>query len=246
MVDELYEKLSCFKDPNFRFDPKYHKYTYGGKTYTSVTKFISNFVTPFDSEYWSKKKSDEAGVPQDWILKEWKEKNDRANFVGHQTHLWIENYFNGVKQTIPNDLDIVDRINKFNIICAKQLWKLTPVIFELRIFSKKYPLAGTIDSLFIYKDKLFILDWKTNGEFKTDDHPKGHYSKLLSPFEDKFDNHLNKYSIQISLYALIFKEWGFDISGGYLVHIGPNSDAIIHKSQNLVPQLESYLQTYTW
>lgn len=246
MVSSIVDKLKCFNDQNFKFDPKYHRYTYGGKQYTSVTKFINNFHKPFEQDYWSQKKAEDAGVPQEWILKEWKDKNDRANFVGHSTHEWIENYFKGNHQQLPNDLDIIDRINKFNIIFGKQLYKLTPITFELRIFSKKYPLAGTIDSLFLYKGKLFILDWKSNSEFKTDEHPKGRYNKLLDPFDDLYQNHLNEYSIQVSLYSLILKEWGFDIRGGYLVHIGPNSDAIIHKSLNLVDKLESYLLCHKW
>jgi ATP-dependent exoDNAse (exonuclease V) beta subunit len=246
MVSSIVDKLKCFNDQNFKFDPKYHKYTYGGKQYTSVTKFISNFHKPFEQDYWSQKKADEAGVPQEWILKEWKDKNDRANFVGHSTHEWIENYFKGHHQQLPNDLDIIDRINKFNIIFGKQLYKLTPITFELRIFSKKYPLAGTIDSIFLYKGKLFIVDWKSNSEFKTDDHKSGRYNKLLSPFEDLYQNHLNEYSIQVSLYSLILREWGFNIRGSYLVHIGPSQEAIIHKAVNLVDTLDNYLKDYNW
>ena len=246
MDSSVVSQFKCFNDPGFKFDPKWHKYTYNGQKYTSVTKFIQNFHKPFEQEYWSKVKADEAGVPQDWILKEWKEKNDRANFVGHQTHLWIENYFNGVNQQIPSDLDIVDRINKFNVIYAKKLYKLTPITFELRIFSKKWPLAGTIDSIFLYKDKLFILDWKSNSEFRTDEHPKGRYNKLLNPFGDLYQNHLNEYSIQVSLYSLILEEWGFDIKGSYLVHIGPNSDAELHKTLDLKDQLKSYLPSHNF
>lgn len=246
MVSSIINKLNCFNDPNFKFDPRYHRYTYGGKQYTSVTKFIANFHKPFEEDYWSKTKAEEAGVPQEWILKDWKDKNDRANFVGHATHEWIENYFKQIPQWVPNDLDIVDRINKFNIVFGKQLYKLTPVKFELRIFSKKYPLAGTIDSIFLYKGKLFIIDYKTNGDFKHDDHPKGKYNRLLYPFEDLYENHLNEYSIQVSLYSLILKEWGFDIRQGYLLHIGPDTDAVIYKSRNLVDRLEVYLKNYNW
>jgi len=139
MVSSIVDRLKCFNDSNFKFDPKYHRYTYGGKQYTSVTTFLKNFHKPFEEDYWSKTKADEAGVPQEWILKEWKDKNVRANEVGHATHEWIENYFKSIPQQLPNDLDIIDRINKFNIIFGKQLYKLTPITFELRIFSKKYP-----------------------------------------------------------------------------------------------------------
>ena len=31
MVSSIVDKLKCFNDQNFKFDPKYHKYTYGGK-----------------------------------------------------------------------------------------------------------------------------------------------------------------------------------------------------------------------
>lgn len=246
MVSSIVDKLKCFNDQNFKFDPKYHKYTYGGKQYTSVTKFISNFHKPFEQDYWSQKKADEAGVPQEWILKEWRDKNDRANFVGHSTHEWIENYFKGHHQQLPNDLDIIDRINKFNIIFGKQLHKLTPITFELRIFSKKYPLAGTIDSLFLYKGKLFILDWKTNGKFTHDTHEKGKYERLLTPFESFWKNHLNEYSIQVGLYALILEEWGFDVRGAYLVHIGPDLDAEIHQAADMTTYLRDYLPTHNF
>jgi ATP-dependent exoDNAse (exonuclease V) beta subunit len=246
MVSSILSKLNCFNDPNFKFDPRYHRYTYGGRQYTSVTKFIANFHKPFEEDFWSKTKAEEAGVPQEWILKDWKDKNDRANFVGHSTHEWIENYYKQIPQWIPADLDIVDRINKFNIIFGKQLHKLTPIKFELRIFSKKYPLAGTIDSIFLYKGKLFILDWKTNGRFTHDNHEKGRFEKLLYPFDSYWKNHLNEYSIQVGMYALILEEWGFDIRGAYLVHIGPDSEAEIYKAEDMTGILRNYLPTHTF
>jgi ATP-dependent exoDNAse (exonuclease V) beta subunit len=246
MVSSIVNKLKCFNDVNFKFDPKYHRYTYGGKQYTSVTTFLKNFHKPFEEDYWSKTKAEEAGVPQEWILKEWKDKNLRANEVGHATHEWIENYFKNLPQQLPSDLDIIDRINKFNLIFGKQLYKLTPITFELRIFSKKYPLAGTIDSLFLYKGKLFILDWKTNARFTHDEHEKGRFEKLLNPFDSYWKNHLNEYSIQVGLYALILEEWGFDIRGAYLVHIGPDSDAQVYQAVNLTDELRNYLPTHVF
>ncbi len=244
MVSSFLERLKCFNDSNFKFDEPSHSYTYGGKSYTSVTRFISNFHQEFDSDYWSNKKSIEVGITQDEILDIWKEKNERANFVGHSTHLWIENYFKKIPQSLPTDLDIIDRINKFNIIYAKELYKLTPLSFEIKIFSKRFPLAGTIDSIFIYNGKLFIIDYKTNGNFTHNEHPKGKYQKLLYPFNSYFKNHLNEYSIQVSLYSLILKEWGFDIRAGYLLHIGPDSEPQLYKCEDLVSILEEYLPTH--
>jgi hypothetical protein len=49
MVEELRRKFEVFKDPNFKFDPQQHKYTYNGRRYISVTQFLQNFHEKFDT-----------------------------------------------------------------------------------------------------------------------------------------------------------------------------------------------------
>jgi ATP-dependent exoDNAse (exonuclease V) beta subunit len=132
---------------------------------------------------------------------------------------------------------------KFQKIHAKQLHKLTPLAFEVRVFSPKWKKAGMIDSLFIYNGKIFILDWKTNKDFTSDSHPKGKYQKLLSPFDEHYKNHLNEYSIQLSMYAAILEEWGFEIGGAYLVHIGPgDEDAQMHKVVDMRENIKKFFE----
>ena len=239
MHTDILTQLEIFNDPKFKFEPKYHKYTYDGNQFISVTKFISRFHKEFDTEYWSKKKSEELDVDQEELKKEWKRLNDYANDIGHQTH----NYYNGINQSLPINLDVIDRINKFNVVYAKHLYKLEPVKFEVRVFSKKWKISGTIDSIFIRNGKLYILDWKTNKSF--DDDSSKRYNKLLSPFDDYYENQHNEYSIQVSLYTLILEELGFEIGGAYLVHIGPNNEAQIHKAIDMRDILKQYLDT-TW
>lgn len=242
MIDLLRKQLECFNDINFEFDPKLHRYTYEGEPFISVTRFIQQFHKPFEQDYWSKVKAEQAGVPQDWILAEWKKLNDYANEVGTDTHQWIEDYFNQVWKPIPLNPDVLHRINKFNHIYAKHLYKLEPLKFEVRVFSKKWKIAGMIDSLFIYRGKIYILDWKTNKDFTDDNHPKGKYEKLLAPFQDYYKNHLNEYSIQLSMYALILEEWGFQVGGAYIVHIGPgNEDAQMYKVTDMRENLKLFL-----
>lgn len=239
MRDFVLDKLKTFDDPKFIFDPKFHKYTYDGKQFESVTKFIQRFHKPFDQDYWSKKKAEETGVEQTEILEQWKKINERANFIGTSTHNWIENYFNGIHQHIPNDLDIVDRINKFNKIFAQHLYKLEPIKFEQRVFSVEWGLAGTFDALFLWKDKLVILDWKTNKAFTT----KNNYNeRLLEPFQEFDKCHLNEYSIQISLYSLILQKIGLDVKVGYILYIGPDEEPQIHKCHDFKKELEDYLK----
>lgn len=239
---EIIETLGKFdNDTNFRFDALQHKYTYNNEHFISVTQFISKFHTKFDSEKWSKIKAAERGITKAEILAEWKEKNDRANIIGTSLHNYVEGYFKEEYQKIPIDKDVINRINKFNIIYSEHLHKLEPIKFEQRIFSKKYKIAGMIDSLFMYQDKIICVDWKTNKDFTDDNHPKGKYENLLYPFDFLYKNHQNEYSIQISMYMLILKEYGIDVRQGYLLHIGPETDAKIYKCLNLTELLEEYL-----
>lgn len=242
MIELLRNQLDCFEDIKFEFDPVAHRYTYEGEPFISVTRFIQQFHKPFEQDYWSKKKAEQAGVPQDWILAEWKKLNDYANEVGTDTHQWIEDYFNKIWKPLPSNPDVIHRINKFNKIYCKQLHKLEPLKFEVRVFSKKWKIAGMIDSLFVYRGKIYILDWKTNKDFTDDNHPKGTYEKLLAPFQDHFKNHLNEYSIQLSLYSLILEEWGFQVGGAYIVHIGPgDEDAELYKVVDMRDNLKLFL-----
>ncbi len=244
MIDVL-DKLNVYNsDLAFKFDPSKHRYTYNGESFISVTQFISLFHQKFDSDYWSKYKSEESGKSQEEILKEWKDLNDRANYIGTSTHNWIEGYFNRVYQELPVDIDVIDRINKFNIAYVKYLYKLTPIKFEQRIFSKKWKIAGMIDSLFLYKDKVIMIDWKTNKLFTDDDHYKGKFEKLLSPLDTFYKNHYNEYSIQVSLYRLILKEIGIDVKACYLLHIGPNEEAKMYTAKDFTSLLEPYLNTF--
>jgi ATP-dependent exoDNAse (exonuclease V) beta subunit len=241
MKSSILNDLECFNDPQFKFDPIKHRYTYFDDEFVSVTRFIQQFHKPFEQEYWSKRKAEEAGVPQDWVINEWKKINDYANEVGTDTHNWIEDYFNGLWKPLPTNLDVINRINKFNIIYAEQLHKLEPLKFEVRVFSKKWKIAGMIDSLFLYRGKIYILDWKTNKNFTTDDTLK-YKEKLLTPFSEYFKSHLSEYSIQLSLYALILEEWGFEIGGAYLVHIGPGDEpAKLYKVIDMRENLRVFL-----
>jgi ATP-dependent exoDNAse (exonuclease V) beta subunit len=237
MRDFVLDKLKAFDDTEFKFDSIKHKYTYEGEHFISVTQFISRFHKKFDSDFWSQKKAEERGVDQQEILNEWKSLNDRANFIGTSTHNWIENYFNRIYQELPSDLDVIDRINKFNKVFGTHLFKLTPLKFEQRIFSKKWKIAGMIDSLFLYKDKLIILDWKTNKKY---DIKNNYGEKLLEPFNDYDKCHLSEYSIQLSLYSLILKEIDLDVKACYTVYIGPD-DVNVYKCYDFTEILNNYL-----
>lgn len=241
---DILSKLEKYNDSKFVFEPVEHKYTYEDTVFTSVTTYIQNFHKKFDTDYWSEKKASERGITQEEILLEWKTANDYSNDIGTQMHEWIESYYKKEWKELPKNADVINRINKFNNIYVSNLHKLTPVAFEQRIFSRQLKLAGTIDSIFINPENnhIYILDWKSNKAFHTDATKK--FSKLLAPFNKFYENQLNEYSIQLSLYALILKEVGIEIQGMFLVHIPHEGDAKIYKAVDMRDILNEYFSTH--
>lgn len=249
-VKEDYQrKLDIFKDPKFIFNESAHTYHFDGIKYDSVTTFLRIFKTPFDRMYWAKRKARERGIEVDEILNEWQEKANIANSLGTEVHKWIEDYWSGLDPEIPEDDDVRDRVEKFLLLKEERFSDLVPLESELKLFSKKWRLAGTADQPFLMWDKkqdkiLFLIgDWKTNKEFKDDKHPKGRFKKLLHPFADLYENSHNEYSIQISLYRLIIEEeTGLETHGGFLCHIGPQDKPKLYPVKDLRERLKIYLQ----
>ena len=248
---DLIRKLSVFTDPNFVFEEEAHTYHYSDIKYDSVTSYIKRFKTPFDKEYWSKKKAIERGVDVSVVLDEWQGKADVANDLGTRVHKWIEDFWSGDAKELTEEDEpaFAERIGKFMDLYEQRFKNLVPLSSELKIFCRKWKLAGTIDQPFLMWDEkqnkaLFLIgDWKTNKEFRSDDHPKGRYKKLLHPFSHLWENHLNEYSIQVSLYRLMLEEEiGIESHGGFLCHIGPEGPAKIHPIKDLREPLKVYLQ----
>lgn len=242
-------KLDFFKNPEFVFNESNHTYHFSGVKYDSVTTFLKKFKVPFDREYWSQKKASERGVDAEVVKKEWQDKTDDANFLGTAVHKWIEDFWSGLNPEIPDNPDLRDRIEKFMVIYESKFKNLVPLESELKVFSKKWRLAGTVDQPFLMFDQkqnkvLFLIgDWKTNKEFKDDKHHKGRYKKLLHPFTDLYENSHNEYSIQISLYRLIIEEEaGIQTDGGFLCHIGPEELPKIYPVKDLRDRLKVYLE----
>lgn len=245
--DDYQKKLDFFKDPSFIFEEVSHTYHFNGIKYDSVTTFLKKFKQPFEREYWLNRKAKELGIDPSILEEEWTKKANEATSLGTIVHKWIEDFWSGKNPEMPQEEEVLSRVNKFLDLYEKKFKNLVPLESELRIFSKKWRLAGTIDQPFILWDEkkkqiLFLVgDWKTNKEMKDDNHPKGRYKKLLHPFSDLWENSHNEYSIQLSLYRLILEdELGIDTHGGFLVHIGPGEPKIF-PIKDLRERLKVYL-----
>jgi len=246
--ERIENALSVFQDPNFVFESESHTYTYGGIKYDSVTTFLKEFKEPFDKEYWAARKAAERGVSPEEIKKEWADKGKTATDLGTDIHSWIEEFWKGKNPDPPDLPESRERCERFLEVYESKLKKFIPLKPELKVFSRKWRLAGTIDQPLLFWDSkaskvLFVLgDWKTNKEFRDDDHSKGRFKKMLRPFSYLYENHHNEYSIQISLYRLILEdEIGIETHDGFLCHIGPEGPAKIYRAKDLREPLRVYL-----
>jgi len=240
------QKLEFWKDSNFKFDEAKHVYTYGKDSFISVTTFVHDFVPEFDADYHAARIAEKEGVHFDEIKQRWADIAKIACDLGTSTHLWIENFYNGLEQPYPEDPMVVERIEKFNKIYDSWLKKFVPIAQELRLFSRKWQIAGTMDALFYYPPAktIFVGDWKTNKIYRHDNHEKGTYNKMLPPFEDMWVNEHNSYSVQVSLYRLLLAENGIETNGAFLCHIGPNEqEPKIWQAKDLRKPLKEYLDT---
>ena len=93
MRDFLLNKLECFNDPDFIFDPGLHKYTYHGDVFQSVTQLVGQFHLPFDTEGKSKKKADDTGFDQEWIKAVFDTFKVFINIFSHIFNLNQSNFF---------------------------------------------------------------------------------------------------------------------------------------------------------
>lgn len=245
-------KLQYFLDPNFRFNEETHTYTYVDpltlkpvQIFKSVTGFISQFKEKFDSEKVAAMVAKKKGVSKQSILNEWKGISDTAMDLGTIVHKWIEDYYNGSNPPMPTDHVVLERVESFLKLHEEKLHKFSPIKQEFRLFSRKWGLAGTMDALFKLGEDYYVGDWKTNKKFTTDVDMEGnrYAKKLLYPFEDLWDNSVNGYSIQLSLYRLIMQEEaGFETKGAFLCWIGPSGKPQLHKTVDLRDRLYKYLQ----
>jgi ATP-dependent exoDNAse (exonuclease V) beta subunit len=256
MNNKTIKKLDKFLNPPkyFKFYEDVHKYYYKKEELISVTTFYSKFYEKFDTEYWSNRKAEELGITVEELLEDWKYKSDKGTTIGSIVHKWIEDFLNNLNPKIPTiDYDIGPylkdeinviikrRINKWFQLYTNKLSKMTPVAQELRIWSLKYKLAGTIDTLFWYKNKLIVGDWKTNKKFTTDE--DYNYNKyLVGPFSNEKDNEHNRFSIQVSLYRLMLEEHGIETGPSFICWIPPeNGDVILIQAKDYRNILRAHL-----
>lgn len=241
-ITDAIERLKIFQNPEFIFEEERHIYTLKGNRLQSVTGWIGNFTRPFDTAKWAEKKAIERGVSAEDILHGWKVLNDDSLDLGHLVHKYIEEFLAGLNPSMPDDELQAKRIKAWLEFYEQKLSKMTLLAQEIRIWSEKYQLAGTIDALFWYKNHIVVGDWKTNKKFTTDKDKA--WNNLLFPFENYPENKLNFYSLQTSTYQAILKENGIIAPHAFICWISPDARVEMHTAKNFTKDIDTYISAY--
>ena len=234
-----------FKD--IKHHPKYHQFSLNGRRLTSVTKFCSRFKEPFDRDGMSLKKAKERGVPQAEILAEWDAKGAAARAKGNIVHDHIQDVLQGSESGRTDDQFLALNETEPECDVFDDLWQdrlsktIDPVVCEWVVGDAEWGIGGIIDSVMVNREsgKFYLFDWKTNKEFTT----RNNFGRrLLSPFEELDDCHLNEYSLQACLYWLILeRNTDLSVDGGYIVHLSPDRYRI-HQVVDLREELDRLIK----
>lgn len=215
----MYKKI-IEQHKNIKLEPENHTYTLldSNLEFSSVTEFINTFFEPFDEQKVAKKLTQlpkyKHMSSQD-ILNDWEQRRNRGTIV----HQEIENFLLELNQS--ENIEKLDLKSQQGIsfLIQKCLSNKNNLLFpEIRICSEELKIAGTID-LMIYnkeKDKIYLIDWKTNVEIKKTGYKKG--TKPPTALID--DCSFNRYTLQLSMYQYILQKfYNAQVNGLYIIHL---------------------------
>lgn len=243
------------RDPFISFDEEAHTYLgKDGNFYEPVSRVLDHVKAPFNTEMMSfnsaKKRLEDASLgttvtrdeillEQDKLKREWKEAAVESQNHGNNIHKYLEDYFNmkRVDDTSPMYKIALQLRNYYARIGYYVAFN------EVRTYSKKHLVCGTSDRCQLRTQRTKVVDWfdyKTNLrrgiEFDSakrdpDTGVVKFYNKyMLAPLEHLEDCNYVRYSLQLSIYALM-AELTYGVKTGRLaiVYIPPSfSKAIIY------------------
>jgi CRISPR/Cas system-associated exonuclease Cas4 (RecB family) len=224
---------------NLIFEPIAHTYSFSGQKLTSVSAVISQYSTPFDVDgVITARKASENGLTIEEQKLAWKKIGDESRERGTLFHADAENYIKTKK--IPNT-DNKKLIKQFSKIKFKGL-----LFSETRLFNLHYGIAGTTDLIEVFSDNsISLADYKTNQAKKMSRFSFGR--KMLYPLNYTFDSTLDKYEIQMSLYAYMLEEAGWWVKNLTIYHIDYDKQLIkpipmTYRRKDVIRVLEHFKQ----
>lgn len=256
------------------FDKEKHIYTNSdGEIYTSGTSFIKKFTPPFDTAFWSLYKAAERLLPKPdfeelksrylrtenkeefidsvhgkidvealnlmiaTILAEWEQKSKSSTKKGTATHDKKETALrNRVKEYRDwQNFDLRNLVNGYYP--------------ELILYNHEYKVAGMADRVRVTTNLSFtVADYKTSEKIVFDSYRNPftkNKSMMLAPCEDLPDCNFSHYSLQLSLYAWMLEQFGFNCQRLVLIHVINERDKQFTRSHQ-VPYLKNHIEKMLW
>lgn len=227
------------------FDPLSHTYTYGKRRLISVTTILKWITPEFDTESMLKKQSYKTGRSIEEIRKEWDAKRDEGLDKGTRVHNYVENVMDGHDvECMQNINEYIHEMKQFDIAWNKLRNKLKAKMEykEYTVGDAELGVAGRIDAIISLhlkdKQRNCIFDWKT-GKFMTRKYAR---ENMLPPFDDLPCCEEVKYSIQLSMYRLIFeRNIDTEIHSSYIMHLPSDGDYQLYNAIDYRDRLEKWL-----
>lgn len=178
------------------FDEPTHTYrnVITGEYYTSVTTLIHKYCKPFDIDYHATRIAKREGVSKEDIIEEWRLGNIKSQEKGTKLHKIFEDYIEKGEYP-PKAKKLID---EFDTKVKNIVGYYASVDSEKLLYSHKFKIAGKADLIYHTEDGFYILDFKTNKNFRFG----SKYSEyLLNPLHHLTNCEFNIYALQLSMYA---------------------------------------------
>lgn len=206
------------------FSESQHRYYYKEEPdtiLTSVSTLIGKYHEPFDEEKHSKRIAEREGVSQEEIKERWRIKREKSQIKGTLYHKKKE-------EELLSQSNVVKHPEHEGLKQALDITELKPGIYpELILYHPYYNIVGTADKVIINENKSFELsDYKTSEKinfesfkiFNKDAHRK-ESKKMYPPVQHLDDANGIHYTLQLSCYAFILEEAGYECNSLIINHI---------------------------
>ncbi len=216
-MDEIKETILKHNEKyNLRFIKKTHQYfIQNNLELISVTK-KKELYFPFEKDKISRELALKNFSSQEEILSNWSLLAEYGSYI----HDLADKYVNNLPLT-KIELNQINHIINF----FKENSNFEIIASEIKIFSLKYKIAGTIDLILRDKNnnKIYTLDWKTSQkEIEKNDI----WQMAKYPFKTIPNNKFYQYSLQIWVYNLILKEeYGIEVYDSLIIHLKNDSNS---------------------
>lgn len=209
-----------------------HTYTKDNNNYISVTTLIKLYQQEFDehgdiTRNYAKK----TGMTIREVSDMWEDVKVKAANKGSRIHELAENIM--LNETIQHSPEEQDYVN----ILFQIKEQLQPHLLatEQLIFNDNFKIAGTVDILTYFDNKIGIFDYKTNSKPINTDNPFRSYMK--PPLQHLPDTSYYHYALQLSLYRYMLEHDGFIVDQLELIHLDVKNPKTIN-----VPYLQTEIK----